>query len=411
MVERKMETSAAPDVVVESCLGNLKVRGDATGEVRVLVEETEDELQFRRRGETVSVALPEDGTLVCPPGTHLTVKEVLGNLRVDGVTGELEVGTASANAAFTGTGPVTLQQLAGNLAVKGLIGGLTAQEIKGNAALDRTAGTVALQRVAGNLTAEDAEGELTVQEIKGNARVRYVEGKLTLRDVSGNLSADGLQGGLEAERVRGNVRLGPPFTPDATYRVEANGNLMLTLPPDADLSLSLRAAGRVHSSVPGLSLEADGQRFSAVLGSGGSRIEARVKGNVTVRSLEPGESSEVGAGLDELGAQIEWQVHEAVAELTTRLESSLGRFDGEAVRRRVTEATEQARRKAERAAERARMRAERAERRWRRASGEREQPHPKPASDEERLRVLRMVEEGRLTPEQATDLLAALEGE
>jgi hypothetical protein len=100
-----------------------------------------------------------------------------------------------------------------------------------------------------------------------------------------------------------------------------------------------------------------------------------------------------------------------MTELATRLESGLARIDAEPIRRRVEEATEEARRKAEQAAERARMRAERAERRWRRASGERPRPEPKPASDEERLRVLRMLEEGRLTPEQASELLAALEGE
>ncbi len=63
-----------------------------------------------------------------------------------------------------------------------------------------------------------------------------------------------------------------------------------------------------------------------------------------------------------------------------------------------------------RAAERARLRAERAERRWRRASGRRPRPRREPAVDEERLRVLRLVEQGKITPGQAADLLAALEG-
>ncbi|MFO7743595.1 MAG: hypothetical protein R6X31_14930 [Anaerolineae bacterium] len=63
---------------------------------------------------------------------------------------------------------------------------------------------------------------------------------------------------------------------------------------------------------------------------------------------------------------------------------------------------------AERAAEQARMRAERAERRWQRASGRKPRPGPA-ATDEEVLRVLCMVEEGKITPEQASELLAALD--
>ncbi|HUV90333.1 MAG TPA: hypothetical protein VMY80_11820, partial [Anaerolineae bacterium] len=68
------------------------------------------------------------------------------------------------------------------------------------------------------------------------------------------------------------------------------------------------------------------------------------------------------------------------------------------------------RRKAEQDAEQSRMWAERAERRWQRASGSRPRPKPEPVTDEERMRILRMVEEGKVTPEQAADLLAAMEG-
>ncbi len=55
------------------------------------------------------------------------------------------------------------------------------------------------------------------------------------------------------------------------------------------------------------------------------------------------------------------------------------------------------------------MQAERAERRWQRASGRRPEP-TRTAAEAEILRVLRLVEEGKITPEQAADLIAALEG-
>jgi dTMP kinase len=114
-------------------------------------------------------------------------------------------------------------------------------------------------------------------------------------------------------------------------------------------------------------------------------------------------------------------VAEAMTEMEARLAESLGRIDSEEIRlqaeqaseralRAAGRAAEQARRVADREAERARLRAERAERRWRRASGRRPRSRQEPATDEERMRVLRLVEEGRVTPEQAADLLAALEG-
>jgi hypothetical protein len=370
-----MEVSATPHVTVEACEGSLTVRGEGDREIRLMVKAKEDEVRLEREGEKVTLTIPDDGTLVCPHGTVLTVERAKGNLYVEGITGSLTLATAHGN--------VTLEDV----------------------------GTVASDKTLGNLRARGVAGDLIGQDVKGNARVREVQGQLLLHEVAGNLVVEELEGGLQAQKVRGNVRLGPPFAPGSTYRADASGNLTLLLPPDADVKLVLRTAGRVRSTLPGLSLETVGDETRGTLRAGASLVEANARGNLTLRPLEPGEALEGEAGLEQLGAQIEWQVSEAMAALTTRLESSLGRLDPEPIQRKVQEATEQARRKAEQAAERARMRAERAERRWRRASGERPRSRPEPASDEERLRVLRMVEEGRLTPEQASKLLAALDGE
>ena len=225
--------------------------------------------------------------------------------------------------------------------------------------------------------------------------------------------------------------LRPPFSTGATYQLRANGNLTVRLPADTSLRLDLRANGGIRSHIPGLVLEGTEREAQGVLGAGEASLEAQVAGRISLRSLrlsgEPQEGPAEGLPLDflddleGLGEQIETSIASAMAEVEARLEESLGRIDDQGLRRQVEREAEramrkaehvagQARRKAEREAERARLRAERAERRWRRASGQRERPRRGSATDEERMRVLRLVEEGKVTPEQAADLLAALEG-
>ncbi len=399
MGKRTIETSASPHVTIEVCRGNLTVRGDAEREITVLVQGEEDEVGLEREGETISLTLPDcDQTIVvCPLRTTLAIQRVLGNLHVERVEG-----------------PVTAVTVHGN-------------------AMVRDVGPVALEETLGNLRARDVAGGLQGQDVKGNARVQGLGGELVLERVAGNLMAEGIEGGLRADEVRGNVRLGPPYSAGATYRVNASGNLAVSVPTDASLRVALQAGGRVDARVPGLELEeTDGDRVGS-LGVGEATLEAKVQGNASLRSTEAADSYEIGPNLEGLSAEIEWQVNEAVARMATRLEESLGRIDTGGIRQRVDQATEQARqkaeqateqarqkaeqaaeqarRRAEQAAERARMRAEGAERRWRRVSGQLPEPSEVAATDEERLRVLRMVEEGRLTPEQASELLAALEGE
>jgi len=195
--------------------------------------------------------------------------------------------------------------------------------------------------------------------------------------------------------------------------LNADGNLTLHIPTDASLRLALSARDGVRSSIPGLVLEETEGQMQGILGAGEASLEAQVGGHASVRPLEPahrpGEELDL-SDIEGLGAQIVARVAEAMSEMEARLDESLGRIDSTEVRRRVERVAEKARRAAERETERVRLRAERAERRWQRASGRRARPRRTAATDEERMRVLRLVEEGKVTPEQAADLLAALEG-
>jgi len=377
MLKQAFETSPTPHVTVAECLGNLVVRGAEEERIAIRVPGEADDLVLDREGETFTITVRSDCTLTCPRATTLTVDAVRGNLKVEGVDGPVAVGTVHGNVHLRAVGPAAIEQ------------------------------------VFGNLRARQAGGDLRAHAVRGNARVRGIEGSLSLGQVDGNLVAERLQGGLEAERVHGNVRLAPLVSPGLNYRLNADGNLTLHIPTGASLRLALSARGGVRSSIPGLVLEETEGQVRGILGAGEASLEAQVGGHASLRPLEPGyrPDEELDFGdLEGLGAQIEAHVAEAMSEMEARLDESLGRIDSTEVRRRVERVAQKARRAAERETERVRLRTERAERRWRRASGHRARPRRTPATDEERMRVLRLVEEGKVTPEQAADLLSALEG-
>jgi hypothetical protein len=372
---KAVETSLTPHVTVTECRGNLTVRGDADKEIELSVHGSGTGVGWHREGETLTLAIPSSATIVCPSGTTLTIEHVLGNLRVEEISGPASIDGVHGNTTLRAVGPVDLGS------------------------------------THGNLSARDVAGQLRGEDIMGNASIHRVAGRLELGQVAGNLFGEGLQGGLTVETVRGNARLGSPYMPSTTLRLRGYGNLTVLVPVGASLRLTLRGGGVARSLVPGLELEEVEGQTTGIVGSGETELEAEMNGDVTVRPCQAGDSVEVGAGWDELGAHIEWQLNDALARMATSLEESLGHVDGEWVRHRVDRASEQARRKAEQAAERARMRADRAERRWRRASGRRPAAgRQQQVADEERLRVLRMVEEGKITPHEASELLTAIEG-
>ena len=391
MFKQIIETSATPHVTVAECMGNLVVRGSEEQQLALRVQGSDDDVVLEQIGETFTLTTRTNCLLTCPTATTLAIGVVQGNFQVERVEG-----------------PVTVSATHGNVQL-------------------RNVGPTAIEKTFGNLRARQVTGNLSAQVTRGNARIRQVAGSLSMGRVDGNLVIEELRNGLSVEQVRGNVRLGVIFSPDQTYRLSTNGNLTVYVPADASLRLDLQASGGVRSSLPHLTLEEMDGKIQGVLGTGEASLEAQAGGRISLRPTGPEEVLEEGAAfdfvadLDGLGTQIEARITEAMAEMEVRLDESLGRIDSEQIRLQMERAEEQAflkteqaakkvRRAAEREAERARLRAEQAERRWQRASGRKPHPKREPATDEERMRVLRLVEEGKITPEQAAELLAALEG-
>ncbi|MBN1179726.1 MAG: hypothetical protein JXD18_10960 [Anaerolineae bacterium] len=382
MVKRVLETSSTPRVVVTECLGDLVVKGSDEPRVMLRLQGSAEEVVLEQAGETITFASQVDAILACPLGTTLSIAAVRGDLRVKSLSGSLSIGTVNGDVSLQDVGPVAVEEIFCDMRV---------------------------QQVA---------GDLVVASLRGDGRITDVAGMLSLQEVGGDLRVDGVRGGMSVQ-VGSDVRLGPPYTPGAAYRVEAGSDVRIDVPEDASLSMSLRAGGRIRSHLPALELVEGGEETTGVLGTGGAALKAVAAGHISLREVEPGavpgEDLEFGfvGDFEGLGAAIEMRIADAMAEMEAHLQESLGRVSSDAVRQRIEHAhheVERARHEAQRAAEQARLQQERAERRWQRVSGHRHPPAPPSVSDEERMRVLRMVEEGRVSPEQAADLLAALEG-
>jgi len=387
MWTQTVETTLSPTIVVEECLGDLSVQGVDEPRLTLSLRNGADALSLRREGEDVFLTLRADAHLTCPRGARLTLWAVRGDLRVRDISGPLTVGAVSGDGLLRRVGPLTVGEIYGDLSLQG------------------------------------AAGEVRIREVFGDARLQEVDGPLSVR------------------AVRGDLRLRPPYVSGAAYCFGVGSTARIVVPADANVRFALRAGGRVRSSVPGLSLAEAGGVMTGALGDGEAVLEVTAGSHILLVP-EVAEEAEWGAwatGMEDIGAVVEARVAEAMALLEARLDETLRSVDSEEIRRRVEraaerarqaaeryarEAGEAARREAERArreaereaerarreAERARMQAERAERRWQRASGRRPEPARTATAEAEILRVLRLVEEGKLTPEQAAELLAALEG-
>lgn len=431
MTTQTFEISEKAQITVKECLGSLTVKGGDMSAVTVKTSDTE-ETAVIQEGDTLVIRARSDCQVLCPANAVLTIDSVHGDLKVKDIQGDLVISSVNGDASLREVGPTTIES------------------------------------VAGDLRARNVSGNLAVESVAGDARLDIVSGETSIESVGSDLKAEGLSQGLTAESVGSDVRLEPPFTAGMEYTVRAGSDLIVRLPEDANVRFKLQAGGGVRTSIANLVLHQEDGVITGTLGEGAALIEAQVGGRVVIKGGGAEEDYPRGDfdfdfdidlsfldALNDLGPMIEARVAQAMAGLEAGLQEGLRYIDGDRIRMHIEHAAEHAqraaekvaeqarraaereaehaRRNAEREAERARMRAEHAERRWQRASGYPTPPEPPtpptppappmpptppeaPAAPthtadelrEERLQVLRMVQEGTLTPEDAAKLLAAL---
>jgi len=364
-MSRIISAGKTPSIKIEAIDGDLSVVG-WDGE-DVLIKTDEDELTLQQNGETVSFSCTDDVSLRVPRDASLSIERV-----------------------------------GGDMALRGVLGSIKINEIDNDLSM----------RDVANVSIETIKADFSLRGAKGNLAVKSVGGDVSIRDVEGNIALDSVADDLALRGARGNVKVNvgedvvvylEPKA-DGAYSITAGDDILLVLKPTANVTLSMNG-DEIDIDWPGVENQDDITERVLVLGDGSSKISLNAGGDIRVTSdAEAGNSAEDFGNF--AGMNFDWSGF------------------GERISRQVEQATARAAKRAEEAARRVERHAKRhAGRwganvkagRWNWEMGPKGVPIPpsppsEPVADEERLAVLKMLAEKKITAEQAEQLLSALEG-
>jgi hypothetical protein len=187
---------------------------------------------------------------------------------------------------------------------------------------------------------------------------------------------------------------------DGEYSISAGDDLLLVLKPNANVTLTMHG-DEIDVNWPGVENDEEVTERVLVLGNGSAKITLNAGGDIRVTN-----DAEAGNSAEDFGN---------FAGLN---------FDWSGFERQVEQATARAAKRAEEAARRIGRHAERQARRWKGNSkmggwnwevGPKGVPTPptppsEPVAEQERMAILKMLAEKKITAEQAEQLLNALEG-
>jgi len=351
---------------------------------------------------------------------------------------------------------IQIEQVHGNAAIKTLEDRLVIGQVDGSLSIRNTA-EVQIEQVHGELMVKRVEGDLVVEQVSGNARVRSIQGACRLDSVNGNLDLRDVESEVHVSADGNvNVRLGVMMGID--YSIEAEGNVQCRIPEDASYEAHLSSgAHAIRVRVGEDSQAIRDASYSCTLGEGDGKLMISAGGALQLICeggwLDMGDIDydEDFVGLsDELSEQITRQVesqleaqlaaltgqiNSQMADLTDKIKSAgltpdetermieqalEASVHGTAVaQEKMRRAQEKLERQLEAAQRRQAVKAQAVKRKQAARSGRKAgwtvnlQTPDKPTqavSEEERLMILRMLEQKKITLDQAEELLASLEG-
>lgn len=298
--------------------------------------------------------------------------------------------------------------------------------IDGDLRLRQLAGDLQLRNV-GNLLIDDVDGDLTIKGCHGSVKILRVAGDVTIKDVSGDLHVDaegdltirGFESNLWA-RTSGDAALYLKPLPSSAVYVEAEGDILAHLPAriDATLKLSANDDGDIRVDMPGIRPVEDGNTRELILGAGTCPIQLTAEGEVIVTSRDdPSGFGDYAGGSAGVPADLDERINRITEEATRRAMEATGMAGNlsEMIQSRVERAMRKVEDKMNSADRRAHHTGIKVGQRgdaYPRGSAPQRpaQPAGDPVSDDERLAILKMLQEKKITIEQAETLLSSLEG-
>ncbi len=393
-----------PAIRIETVGGGLQIKGWMRSEI--FVSSDDEQVELVEQDDGILLRTAADCVLRVPRAARLEIGQVAGNLRLKYLDADLKI-----------------EQVGGSLVCRSLA-------------------TLSIGAVNGSLMVKDVLGSITCQRVGGSVIARHVQGNIDLGQVGGNLDGRNLSASLKANvggfsRVEWNVFNGSGVT------LRVGGSLHCEISDAVQPQLNLRSGARQIQLVQlgEKKLIAEGS-YQTTIGEGLIAFDLQAGGKILfiVRQaiLEDEEdfeeifNEEVNQIAERVGRQVQTQM-EAFQQQMDRFAEQMGEVGAAAVRGEENplpfhsaspDLSDRLQEKMRRAQEKMEQKLAEAQRRSAQKAkgsfierigfGRRRESMAEKVSadalDEERLFILKMLEQKKITVAEAEKLLAALEG-
>lgn len=233
-------------------------------------------------------------------GGLLVATATAGNLVIGEVTRALNARCNNCNITARGLrSDATVRTANGSIELERIGGRVNAESMNGRIRINDVGGEVIARSYSNSITVANARGFVAADALNGNVTVRAAGDGASASSVSGSVEISDSKGRIEAKATNGSILLNNIDGKDVSAKTanggvlftgrfyesgrylffSANGNVVLTLPPESNFNLTIKSDnGSINTEFP-LKLEPGAQLggrgpIAGVVGKGGADVQA-----------------------------------------------------------------------------------------------------------------------------------------
>lgn len=406
-MEHRIELTQPDPVVHIKAYSGLVIQGTDQLEVSCEIQSPDLATLLLEEDGQVFLTANDRCKVVLPEKSALRIELAMGSVTIRNVSTVVEMQKVMGNLVMSGVGGLTIDRVGGNLSVGDCAGSVKAEKVGGSFFAQAVQGDVRCEKVGGNTRVKAMGGHFYLGKTGGSFRGQNFEKSTTILKVGGSCSAGNLNL-TDDLKVGGSLNLKQvTFTQSLSLR--AGGDIQLSLTAEPNIQFDLKSGAETIR----IQLGEEDQRVHAgslsyEVGDGSIEVSASAGGDILIEDSTEAVEDIVGdlsdrfvheetALSDMIQAQVESALRQTGAKLKTA-ELRLEKMKGHVEKMRGSEATADPDDLDEMVS--------RFEGATPPASGSQGR---KGASDEERLMILKMLQEKKINVDEAETLFKALE--
>ncbi|MCC5915107.1 MAG: DUF4097 family beta strand repeat protein [Balneolaceae bacterium] len=266
------QTSASPEVAIQTSGGAISVTGHDKDEVEV-------RMYVQRRGTYLSPSdtdLSEFEITIAQEGDKIIAKaereegwsRMLRQDRSTSISFVIYAPSGSLINGSTSGGVVTAKNIHNDISLRTSGGSVRAENISGKSDFRTSGGSIRLNMIEGDLHARTSGGSIRAERITGTAELRTSGGGIQLEQINAKLSAQTSGGSITADFIS--------FRDDIELRT-SGGSINIRIPETEHFDINL-AGMRVNSDLKNFTGSSSRNSLSGKIGDGGPMLSARTSG-------------------------------------------------------------------------------------------------------------------------------------